>query len=192
MKNNTIAVVLCLIMMAGCSTNENDSVKQAHEKNLNAAIDEKISRFMTEAADARMMDIEEGKLAMQNGTNDLIKNYGQRMVTDNTKLLQELRTLAASKNITLPQQLSNEKADELENLGEKEGKEFDQKFIKMMRADHKRDADRFESAAEECKDQDVKSFASKNLAVVESHLTMLEQVNDSNERITEGQPDTQD
>jgi putative membrane protein len=191
MKNSSIAATLCLFLLAGCSSKENDSVKQAHEKNLNAAIDEKISKFMTEATDARMMDIEEGKLAMQKGTNDLIQNYGQRMVTDNTKLLKELRALAAAKNITLPQRLSNKKADGLEDLREKEGKDFDRKFIKMMRIDHKRDVDEFDDAVEELKDQDVKSFAGRNLATIESHLAMLEQVEDSNERITEGQPGEQ-
>lgn len=192
MRKIAIAATFSLLFMAGCSTNENDSVKQAHDKNLNAAIDENISRFMTEAADARMMDIEEGKLAMQKGTNDLIKNYGERMVADNTKLLQELRTLAASKNITLPQELSNTCADRLEDLRENTGKDFDRKFIRMTRSDHKRDVETFEDAAEESKDKDVKAFASRNISVMESHLAMLEQVSESNDRITEGQPDIEE
>jgi putative membrane protein len=187
MKNITIIAGLCIIMLTACSTNQNDSVKQAHDKNLNASIDENISKFLTEAADARMMDIEEGKLAAQKGTNDLIKNYGEKMVTDNTRLLKELRVLAATKNITLPVTLSNEKADGLEDLKSEEGKDFDEQFINMMRRDHRRDVDAFEDASD-FKDQDVRSFASKNLPLLESHLAMLEQVEDSNERITEGQP----
>lgn len=140
---------------------------------------------MTEAADARMMNIEQGKLALEKGTSDLVKNYGQKMVTDNTRLLKELRTMAATKNITLPATLSNEKADGLEDLREEQGKDFDEEFITMMTRDHKRDVDAFEDMAE-CKDQDVRTFATRNLPVIESHLSSIESVKESNRRITEG------
>ena len=185
-----VTIALLGLIFGSCSSSENDSVKQAHEKNLNASIDERISKFMTEAADARMMDIEEGKLATKKGTNDLIKNYGEKMVADNTRLLKELRTLAATKNISLPITLSNEKADNLEDLQKKEGKDFDEAFIKMMTKGHRRDVDDFEDAAD-LKDHDVQEFASRNLPLIESHLTMIKQVEDSNNRITEGQSDDQ-
>lgn len=181
---NVCFVVFALFM--SCSSNENDSVKQAHEKNLNSSIDDEISKFLTEAADARMMDIEQGKLAVQKGSSDLVKNYGQKMITDNTRLLKELRTMAATKNITLPAALSNEKADGLEDLRDEEGKDFDEQFIKMMARDHKRDVDAFEDAAE-FKDQDVRAFASRYLPLIQEHLASIESVKESNKRITEGE-----
>src|SRR5688572_26562721 len=116
MKKSSFLFVAALAFGVFACSSDNDSVKLAHQQNLNSSIDERISKFMTEAADARMMDIEEGKLALEKGTNDLVKNYAQQLITDNTKLLKELRTLAAQKNIVLPSTLGNEKADGLNDL----------------------------------------------------------------------------
>src|SRR5205085_12471469 len=114
--------------------------------NLKSANDNDSAKVMTEEEDARMMHIEEGKLAADNGTRAEIKQYGQLIVQDQTEMLKELRMLAASKTMVLPNTLSNEKADGLADLREKTGEEFDEKFVKMITVDHKRDVDDFDDA----------------------------------------------
>jgi hypothetical protein len=52
------ALYIFLVATLWCCVPNQDSVKQAQEQNKNSAIDKDISKFMTEAADARMMDIE--------------------------------------------------------------------------------------------------------------------------------------
>lgn len=168
--------------MASCNSSSKDSVSQAQEQNQNSAIDEKISKFMTEAADARMMDIEQGKLAVIKATRPELKQYGQWMVADQTKMLTELRVLAASKNIMLPNTLSNKKANGLEDLKNKEGQEFDDQFIKMITIDHKRDVNEFEDAVD-FKDKDIQKFAETYLPVVESHLKKIKEL-EENERVS--------
>lgn len=187
MKQSFLTLAAAALLLVSCGS-DNDSVKLAHQQNLNNSIDERISKFMTEAADARLMDIEQGKLALEKGTNDLVKNYAQKLLDDNTKLLKELRTLAAQKNIVLPTTLSNEKADGLNDLREEEGEAFDKKFIKMIQRDHKRDLDEFEEAAD-FNDRDVQQFAQRNVGLFEKHLTQIDQVEESNERISEGNAD---
>lgn len=189
-KSSFLAGVVMALTLASCGS-DNDSVKLAHQQNLNSSIDERISKFMTEAADSRMADIEEGKLAMEKGSNDLIKNYAQQLIDDNTKLLKELRALAGQKNIVLPTTLSNDKADGLADLGEKDGEEFDKKFIKMIQRDHKRDLDEFEEAAD-FNDRDIQQFAQRNVNLFEKHLAQIDQVEESNERISEGNADEAD
>lgn len=191
MKKLSIILLSTMAMLLGSCGSDNDSVKTAHQTNLNSSIDERISKFMTEAADARMMDIEEGKLVMEKGTNDLVKNYAQQLIDDNTKLLKELRSLASQKNITLPTTLSNDKADGLNDLRDKEGEEFNETFIKMVQRDHKRDLDEFEEAAD-FNDRDIQQFAQRNVALFEKHLSQIDQIEESNERITEGNADEAD
>ncbi len=181
----TAALLLAILTFAACSDSDNDSVKQAHLLNLNAAIDDDISDFMTHAADARLMDIEEGKLAKIKGTNDIIKNYGDQLVRDNTTLLEELKGVAASKHIVIPTTLGTKSAKALEGLRDQEGKDFDTRFLKMVKRDHRRDLDSFEDAAD-FNDRDIQQFAQRNIRVFEKHLAQVEQVQDSNERITEG------
>jgi putative membrane protein len=174
----TAATLISLALLTACSPSDKDSVKQAQEQNQNSAIDEEISEFLTEAADARMMDIEQGKLAKTKGTTQEVRQYGERMITDQTKLLHELRVLAAAKNIVLPSTLSEEKADGLEDLQEKEGEEFDEKFIRMMTIDHKRDVREFENASD-FKDRDIQKFASSYLPLIEAHLDQIRELKES-------------
>jgi putative membrane protein len=190
MKKSMIILGIIILMASACSSDK-DSVKQAKEQNQNSAIDEDISAFLTEAADARLMDIEEGKLAKARGTTSEIRQYGERMITDQTKLLHEIRILAASKNIVLPNVLSNEKEDDLKDLREKQGEAFDKAFIRMITTDHKRDVREFEKATD-FKDRDIQKFASSYLPLIESHLDEIKKVRDDVISEHEGQKENED
>lgn len=175
MRTTTTFIIAALAFLSSACNSEKDSVKQAQEQNQNSAIDKDISEFMTEAADARMMDIEMGKLAMEKGTTAAIKQYGQLMITEQTKMLQDLRVLAASKNIILPNKLSDKSAGTLEDLKEKSGVEFDDEFMERMKKDHKDDVDEFDDATDFA-DRDVKKFAETYVPVVESHLDKIREI----------------
>ena len=130
------------------------------------------SNFIREMAEARMMDLEEGKVAQQRCTTKDLKLYGALMVNDQTEMLREIKKLAALKNIKLPEELGPDKAEGLKELKEVHGKSFDKKFIKMMTIDHKRDVKKFERATRSG-DADVQVFATKYLPYVQSHLDRI-------------------
>ncbi len=65
-------------------------------------MDEFVKEFITEMAEARLMDLEEGKIAQQKSTTKDLKSYGTLMVNDQTEMLHEIKKLAALKNIKLP------------------------------------------------------------------------------------------
>lgn len=134
--------------------------------------DETVMEFLMEAAEARMMDLEEGKIAQQRSTSKNLKEYGTLMVKDQSEMLLELKKIAQQKNISLPQTLSEGKAEGLADLKEVHGKSFDKKFIKMMIIDHKRDIKKFENAAAS-KDADIQVFATKYLPVLQEHLDRI-------------------
>ena len=179
MKILVFTFIAAMIFLA-CDSRKTDSVKQAQDQNLNAAIDEKISKFLTETADARMMASEVGKLAKEKGTTPQVRQYGEWLVVENTKILRELRMLAASKNIVLPPTLSNDNADELENLREEEGEDFNNAFLKRMHKEYKGNVSEFDDA-EDFKDRDVRQFATTYKPILESHLTRLEKIEDTAE-----------
>ena len=67
-----------------------------------SGVDEFVKEFITEMAEARLMDLEEGKIAQQKSTTKDLKSYGTLMVKDQTEMLQEIKKLAALKNVSLP------------------------------------------------------------------------------------------
>jgi putative membrane protein len=173
-----ITIVFALGQLAfSCKTSEEteDSVDIAQEKNAASSVDENISDFLTEAADARMMGIAEAKLAVARGTTPEIRKYGKWMVEDQTILLKKIHALAKSKNVSLPQRISFEKQKGLSELEQKNNKEFDIKFIKMITIDHRRDVRKFKNA-QSISDKEVSAFASKYLPVIESHLEKAKEI----------------
>lgn len=141
--------------------------------------DEITAKFLLEVAESRLMNLEEGKTAQQRSTIKSLKEYGTLMVKDQTAMLNEIKKLAALKNVELPLTLSEDKSEGLSDLKAQHGKSFDKKFIKMMVIDHKREVKKFGQATR-FKDPDIQVFATKYVPVVQSHLTKINSLKNNN------------
>ncbi len=183
MKN----IFLCLLVFvflynAGCKTtkgpNAVTTAKRANEiKADNGMLNKEAADFMVKITDARMMGGKEGELAVQKGTTSEIRNYGKLMIKDQAILLTKIQKLANVKGIYLPATISNNKKDGYDDLNAKEGKNFDDKFIKMMRIDHERDIKDFKNAIQ-LSDKDIADFATEYLPLIQSHLDKLNAIKD--------------
>jgi putative membrane protein len=136
-----------------------------------------VADFIHEASQARIMDREQGKLAAQRGTSRLLKDYGSLIVTDQTRMLNDLKQIASRKEFKLATVLDKRKTEGLSELHQLHGEKFDEKFIKMMITDHKRDIKKLEKATRS-KDADIQVFATKYLPVVKGHLAKLQAIAD--------------
>jgi len=131
-------------------------------------------RFVTEAAEGGMAEIEMGKLATEKASSSDVKQFGQRMVDDHTKANDELKSLASQKGLTLPAGIGSKNEAEKNRLSKLSGAEFDREYIKHMVTDHKKDVAEFQKAANSAKDSDLKDFASKTLPTLQEHLKLAE------------------
>jgi putative membrane protein len=143
----------------------------------NPVLDPEVSDFVREVSEARIMDIEQGKIAQQRGTSRTVKDYGTLMVNDQTKMLEDLRKIAVKKGLTMATSLGEDKSSglRLRDLKDEHGKDFDDKFTKMMAIDHKRDVKIFEEAVLST-DPDIQVFATKYLPLVKSHLDKIKSI----------------
>ena len=133
--------------------------------------------FVKKAAAGGMAEVELGKLAQQKGTSAEVKTFGQRMVDDHSKANDELKSIAQTKNITLPTDLSaKDKAlrDRLEKLS---GAAFDRAYMQAMLKDHREDVNEFRHESTAGSDPDVKQFAAKTLPTLEDHLKLAQDAN---------------
>jgi putative membrane protein len=173
------AVMTMVLSILSAHAQETDPVKKANKVNDQKAdnniVDEDVADFLVKSADARMMDAQEGKLAAEKGTTKAIREYGKLMVKDQSALLRKIKSLASKRNIALPSDISNKKENGREDLAEETGKDFDDKFIKMMIIDHERDVKLFEKATE-FNDPEVSAFAKANLSTIQSHLDKIEAI----------------
>ncbi|HJT75183.1 MAG TPA: DUF4142 domain-containing protein [Chitinophaga sp.] len=157
-----------------------DSVDSAQAVNKEAApVDKESSDFAVKAADGGMMEVELGKLAQEKGQNQQVKDFGALLVKDHSKANEELKTLAANKNITLPDSVSNDKSDHIRDMSKLTGKDFDKHFIDMMVQDHTKDIDMFEKASTNLTDPDLKTFAGNTLPTLRGHLDVAKGIQSS-------------
>jgi putative membrane protein len=135
-------------------------------------IPEKDVKFAKEAADGGMMEVRLGELAQTNGSSVEIKNLGNMMVSDHTKANNELKALAAQKNISLPTSLSEKAQKQYDKLAKKQGRDFDKAYSKCMVHDHKKDICEFKKESKKGGDADLKQWASTTLPTLEHHKQM--------------------
>lgn len=135
--------------------------------------------FVLEAGSGGMMEVQLGKLAAANASSAKVKEFGKMMVTDHTKANTELKAVAATKNITIPDALMDKHQKSVDELKSKKGAEFDKAYVDMMVDDHKDDISKFEDESSKGNDADVKAFATKTLPVLKTHLTHITTIKDS-------------
>jgi putative membrane protein len=128
------------------------------------------SEFLVDQAEINLAEIEIGKLAQTKSINPEVKKFGKMLVDEHTKSASEVSALAKAKNFTLPTSLTENGKEEYNKLNEKSGLDFDKKFADLMIDGHQKAIDKLKKATEDAKDQDVKLWASNNIAPLTAHL----------------------
>lgn len=167
-----------------CNNNgNNESAKEvadsANEQKFEDTHMENDADWAVDAAAGGMMEVKLGELAQKNGGSAQVKDFGKTMVTDHSKANDELKAVAAKKNITLPAALSDDAQKKYDDLSKKTGKDFDKDYISMMVDDHQDDIDKFKKEAADGHDADLKTWASDKIPVLQHHLDMAKQIKDA-------------
>jgi putative membrane protein len=180
MKKLTIALAVLLATgtMYSCNdTAENkdsvekaDSANDAKQEAESTPVKEDDSEFMTFAAEAGMTEVEAAKTAEAKTSNSQVKAFAADMIKDHTTAGNELKSLASTKNISLPKAVGEDHQSRLADLSAASGTDFDKAYINMMVDDHQKVVDKFEDASKNAKDPDVKAFATKTLPTLQAHL----------------------
>jgi putative membrane protein len=172
----------------GMSNNTSDDATTANQDATNSDVNNSTavssseqsddSQFMMKAASGGMMEVELSNLAQQKSKDTWVKKFAAMIVRDHTKANNDLKALAASKNITLPATMGEDHQKHMDDMREKTGADFDEDYIDMMVRDHKDDVDMFEKEANNGNDADIKAFASTTLPVLRMHLDSAQSIAD--------------
>ena len=180
-KITLMLLILATGFLLSCNSgtsHDNDAAGSADETNVTedttgttpGAVNEVDSKFVTEAANGGMAEVELGKLAQSKGSSDDVKAFAQMMVTDHSKANEELKTIAEDKGITLPAAPAQAQQQVKNDLGQQAGTSFDKAYINVMVEDHKKTVALFEEASKNSKDSELKAFADKTLPTLKMHL----------------------
>jgi putative membrane protein len=134
------------------------------------------ANFMRESSMSNLAEIEHGRLAAQNASSEDVKKFAERMVADHSKANDELKTIAATKNVTLPTELDQKHQAMQDKLAKIKAEAFDKAYMSHMVTSHEQAVGRFKRESQNGKDADVKAFAEKTLPTVEEHLKMAREL----------------
>jgi len=132
--------------------------------------------FANKAAVGGMAEVAFGKMAMEKATNSMVKDFAAMMVKDHGKANDELKAIAAGKNITLPVALDGIHLKKQQELEAKSGIAFDKAYVMDMVEGHEKTLALMEDGSRNCKDAELKAFAANAGPVVKHHLEMIRKI----------------
>ena len=95
--------------------------------------------YLKKTSQGLMAELEMGKMAQKQASDERVKQFGQRMVEDHGKDLQNIKQLAAQKHVALPDSPDKEQREEAAKLAKLSGAAFDKEYVKYEAKDHKDD-----------------------------------------------------
>jgi len=126
--------------------------------------------FMKKAAVGGMTEISLGKLAGEKGDSKEVKDFGEKMVKDHTKIADDLKAVAGKLGVTLPEKIDATHQAKIDTMEKKAGTAFDSAYVNAMVMAHQKDIAAFEGAAKETKNEDLKKFIDDSLPTMKEHL----------------------
>lgn len=187
----SLAIATAALAFQSCNSGTKDSKETADSLNKTKdttsnvmatggiAVEPSDAEFATKAAVGGMAEVELGKLALTKATNTQLKEFAKMMVSDHGKANDELMLIAKQKNITLPAAVDEDHQKKMNELDKKSGKDFDKAYAEAMVDGHEKTLKLMQDEAKDGKDAEIKAFASKTAPVVQTHLDMINKINNS-------------
>ena len=125
--------------------------------------------FAKKAAVGGMLEVELGGLATQKGSTEAVRQFGQRMIDDHSKVNDRLKQIASQNGMTLPTSLDTKHRATVQRLSKLSGERFDQAYMKEMHKDHMQDVSEFEKISGNSSSS-LKAFADETLPTLREHL----------------------
>ena len=126
--------------------------------------------FLKEAALNNLMEVRMGELAQKQAQDSQVKQFAEQMVRDHQTANDQLKELARSKGVDLPNELPKLHDEKLAALTELQGKEFDQAYMSEQKAAHLKAASKFQDKAQLAKVAEVKQFAAAQAPILQQHM----------------------
>jgi putative membrane protein len=120
--------------------------------------------FFEKAAKSGAEEVAISQAALARLQNPQAKAFAQMMVSDHTSANEELRALAARKNVALPAKQPNTK-----KWSEGKERDYDEDYIEKMVKDHEDAVELFTKAAKKSDDPEVQAFAARTLPTLQQH-----------------------
>jgi len=181
-KLNLLCLSLVLIGAQACNGDVKDDEQPGAAKDMTkiaVPMDRDDAQFAAEAANSEIAEVELGKLAVKNGRDKRVKNFGAMMIKDHAKATAKLEVIAKSKKIILPTAVDSANQKMMDILAKNSGAAFDRAYLDDMVKDHEANIKLFQSASKQLMDPDLRRYAARNLLTFKRHLDAIDGIKGS-------------
>ena len=130
--------------------------------------------FVFKATQGSMDEIAAAKMALKKSKNDDVRNFAQKMVTDHTQLIADMKPFADQMGVQPPTKMSPEDKMESERLASMSGDTFDKEYVTAMVADHHKDLGEFKHEADTTSNSQLKATVTQGQQVIQTHTDMID------------------
>jgi len=139
---------------------------------------QKDADFVFEVLASSYGELKLAELANQRSRTSEVKQIAEKVQTENAASLNELKTFAQAKAISVPVEETDAAKRKIENIAGESGLEFDKEWCKEMMDLHDQTIGRFEERLEDTQDVELKAFITKTLPVLKNHHESLKACNE--------------
>ena len=149
---------------------------EAEEKNdsaLSTRAAEKEAQFVVDVVASNYGELKLARLAQQKASSSELKDVARTLEKDHNAVLTDLKALASKKGMTIPTEENGDSKDKLKELTDEKASEFDKEWCETLMDNHKTSISKFENAANDVSDPDLKSFINTVLPKLRTHHDKL-------------------
>ena len=139
-----------------------------------AANQSESGKFITEAIQGNLGEVNVEKLAQDKGASPQVKSFGAMLTTDHTDANQKANEAAVALRVSAPTKPGPKQKEVSDELSKLSGAQFDRRFTRLMIEDHKKDIAEYEKASKA--DDAAGKYARDVLPTLRKHLQAAEQL----------------
>ncbi len=183
-KLSLIGLLLLAVWLPACTGNtdssgDNQPITAKDTTKFIVPVDKDDAEFAIQATVGFMAELEMGKLAIKNGSDKRVRNFGASIVKDHIKADNKLQAIAKVKKISLPATVDTTQQKVIDLLAKNSGKTFDRLYLDNMIQDHEKNIKLYQKASTQLMDPDLRNFAVKNLPTFKRHLDAINMIKGS-------------
>jgi putative membrane protein len=149
---------------------------EAEDKNDSAMSNktaEKEAQFIVDVVASNYGEVKLARLGKQKASNNELREVAGILEQDHSAVLSDLKSLASKKGITVPTEENGDSKDKLKELTDEKASTFDKEWCETLMDNHKTSITKFENAANDVSDADIKSFVTSVLPKLRTHHDRL-------------------
>lgn len=148
------------------NTQTADTLSQASEVFVMDAT--KDAEYLVDTYSNGLFAVEVAEIVEKNTQNKDLKAFAGKIADTHSKLVNEVKSLAQAKKISLPSGLNFYQLNEVNKLSEKQPGELEKLFIEKMEIEHREDIALLEKISKESEDNEIATLAIASLATIKS------------------------